>query len=437
MRKCASLLLAILLLGMCLACQPTPEEDAVVSRDSEIIKEKLGSGTPIPVEQTPAPEDALTYKKQLEAYLAALPDHWSDQIDAYVDLSIEADIIVDNGDILPVYEISRSTFGCEQVTALANVFFSDVTGIREGREALPEEYAQAIDSLNERGFLKYSMSQFKKMQQAPEGEYTEADEIPLLSQCDYIVRFGDNNLGEIFFEDNYIEVTTHLTGMVHLAESTMIDGSYDGEGPVIVDPPITQEQAEEVLNTFLQDAGLEGFTIESTSAARYFSFLYRQEINQGWRFTLMRTYGYTAINTSNLSEGLFRYEDTEHSRAWEREVMHVYVSENGVEFFNWYSPGEITGIAAHNVELMDFEQIQNNAKKLLTAGISWMESDLWKGEMTKMVLTVILQQVPDEPDKAYLMPVWVMLVDWYFDGDYMSTTGVGINALNSSRAIMN
>lgn len=437
MKKTICSILAGMLLLLCTACQPTPEEDVIVNRDSEVIKEKLGTGTAIPVEQTPEPEEALSYKKQLDAYMATLPDHWSDVIDAYADLSIEADIIIDNGEILPVYEISRATFSSEQATALANVFFSDVTGIREGNVALPEEYAQAIASLNERGFAEYAVAMFEEMQQAPEGEYAETNVIPSLSEHYYVVRCGDGNLGEICFHDDSLEFITHFSGWVHLAESTAIDGSYDGEGPVIVDPPITQDQAEEVLDAFLQDMGLEGFTVESASAARYFSFLYRQEINQGWRFSLMRTYGYTALNTSDLSEGLFQYEDTDYNQAWQQEVLTVYVSENGVEFFRWFYPKEITGIASQNVELMDFEQIQENAKALLTAGISWMESDFWKGEMTRMILTVIPQQVQNEPDKAYLMPVWVMLVDWYFDGDYMSTTGVGINALDGSRAIMN
>lgn len=437
MKKITCLFLATLLLIACTACQPTPEEDAVVSRDSEIIKEKLGNGTAIPAEQTPAPEEAKAYKEQVDAYMATVPDHWNDKIEAYVDLTIDADIVFNSYGILPVYEISHTTFSSEQVTAMANVFFSDVTGIREGNQALPEEYAQAIASLNERGFAKYAVAMFEEMQQAPEGEYIETDTIPPLSGRDYVVRFSDGSLGEISFRDNSLDFVTHFSGWVHLAESTAIDGSYDGEGPVIVEPPITQEQAEEVLDTFLQDMGLEGFTIEKASAARYFNFLYRQEINQGWRFSLMRTYGYTALNTADLSEGFFQYEDTEYSQSWEQEVLTVYISENGVEYFRWFYPVEITGIAAQNVELVDFEQIQENAKKLLTAGISWMESNFWKGEMTKMVLTAFFQPVQDEPDKAYLMPVWAMLVDWYFDGDYMSTTGVGINALDGSRAIMN
>ncbi len=445
MRRISCLFLTMLFLIACTACQPTPEEEVVVSRDSEVIKEKLGSGTAIPAEQTPAPEEAEDYKEQVDAYMATIPDHWNDKIEAYVDLTIDADIVFGGKGVLPVYEGTRANFSSEQVETLANIFFSDVTGIREGDKALPEEYAKAIASLNERGFTAYAEAMFRHMQETPEGSYTETDHISSITERFYVVRTGDGNLGHIIFLNNYMQFMTHYMSQVHVADFTLsdgsiglIDGAYDGEGEVTVEPTLPLEQAEEVLDAFLQDMGIDGFSVESVYPARYFNFLYRQEISQGWYFILMSSYGYVPVNTSNLSEGLFRYEDdTQYSPTWEGEKVVVYISEAGVEYFIWSMPMEITGIASQNVELMDFEQIQENAKKLLTAGISWMESDFWKGEMTKMVLTVIPQQVQDEPDKAYLMPVWVMLVDWYFDGDYMSTTGVGINALDGSRAIMN
>lgn len=439
MRKCASLLLAILLLCVSVACQPTPEEDYVVQRGSEVLSEKLEQGTPIPVEQTPAPEEVVSYKEQVDGYKASLPSRWSDRIETSVELTIDAEIVVSNEESFPVYIVEQSQFDLRQVEDVANRFFSGITGIREGSQPLPEEYAAAISSLNARGFVEYAEAMFKEMQEASEGSYTDTDHISLTEKANqrYTVRFGDGALGKIAISESGIIFDSHFNSIVHLKDMVEDDGSYEGEGSVSVNPPITQEQAEEVLTAFLQENGLEGFTVETVSAARHFAFLTREEINQGWKFTLMRTYGYYAVDTFFTSEGWFRYEDDAYSQPWRREVVSVYISENGVEYFSWQNPMEVTGAASPNVELMDFAQIQENAKKLLTAGLSWMESDYWKGEMNKMVLTVMVQQMEGETDKAYLMPVWVMFSDWYFDGGDAVTMAVGINALDGSRAIMN
>lgn len=441
MKKIIRLSLLLVLLIVCVACQPTPEEEIVISRDSVMIEEKLDPGTPVPVEQTLEPEAAISYKEQVGAYKAALPAHWSDQITANIDFSIEASIIVDNEDSFPVYTATRTSFNAEQAEAIANVFFQNVTGIREGNQALPEEYAEAIASLNKRGFIDYAEAMFREMQQVPEGSYSEADCISFLSQeekskQEYVVQYGDGNIGKITFYGNYLNYSSRFFSQVHVKEFAEVDGSYDGEGKVIVDPSITIEQAEETLNAFLQKIQLDGFTTESVTAARYFAFLTREEISQGWYFVLMRTYGYHAVDTYNLSDSRFQFEDTAYSQPWERETLKIYVSENGVELFQWTCPMEIIGIASQNVELLDFEQVQQNAKKVLTAAISWSESKYWKGEINQIVLTVMAQQVQDDPKTAYLMPVWVFFADWYFDGDYAFTDAVRINALDGSRAIM-
>lgn len=445
MKKAVSLLLMIVLLATGVACQPTPDEEYIAHRDAELIEEKMQAGSPAPLDQTPEPEAAASYKEMVEAYKASLPQHWNDTIESnIVDFVIDADIEVSKTDSFPVYKIGHEKYDMEKMESIANRFFQNVTGIREGYKYLHDEYAAAITSLNERGMTEYAQGIFSEMQKAPDGSYTDADHITLETGYEkYVVRFGDDERGQIWFSQSptmsYMYYDTCLFSAVHSQDDLKYDGSYDGEGKVILNPSISQEQGEEMVNAFMQENELEGFTVAAVTSARHFAFLTREEISQGWYFTLMRTYGYYAINTSETSQGdgFFRFEEDEsYSRPWIRETVCLYVSENGVESFEWNYPMEVVGIASENAELLEFEQIQKNIKNMLTASIAWMESEHWNVKISKIALTILAQQVKNEPDYAYLMPTWVIIVDWYWDDDYESTTMLAVNALDGSRAVM-
>lgn len=446
MKKAIALLLAAMLLILCTACQPTPEEEYVVQRDSELIEEKLQAASAAPVGQTPEPEAATSYREKVEAYKASLPQHWNDEIDAIIDLTVDADIIVTNEDSFPVYTIARAQFDMKQMEGIANNFFKEVTGIREGLRALPEEYADAITSLNERGLADYAQAMYVEMIGTPGGSYTETDHITLLEKRNqqYIVRLADGSLGSIKFFQGYgsdyvVFGKGGVRNIIHSQDTIKDDGSYTGEGPIILNPSITQEQGEEMAAAFLQENGLEGFTLASAELSRNFDILYRQEISQGWHFAFMRTFGYYTVDTSDgyeLYGALNNEDDTAYSQPWKREVIRIYVSENGVENFTWEYPMEVTGIASQNAELLDLEQIQQNIKKLLAASIiPELGGTDTSAKIIKLVLTVSAQQMKDERDTAYLMPVWLAIIDWYESGYRFSYNMFGVNALDGSRAV--
>lgn len=90
-----------------------------------------------------------------------------------------------------------------------------------------------------------------------------------------------------------------VSNIIHSQDTLKYDGSYTGEGPIILNPSITQEQGEEMAAAFLRENGLEGFTLASAELSRNFDFLYIQEISQGWYFAFMRTFGYYTADTSD------------------------------------------------------------------------------------------------------------------------------------------
>lgn len=450
MRKAFSLLLAIALLAICTACQPTPEEEYVPQRDGDLIEEKLQAGNPTSLEQTPEPKAATSYKEYVETYKASLPQHWTETLDSdAIKLSTDADIIVNNTDSFPVYTVTRGRFDMKKMEDIANNFFQGVTGIRPGNKPSEREYADAIASLNERNMMVFAQEYFDVMQYASKEEYKDTDCITFTqgSSQAYIVRLADGTSGEIYFtkgdgDGAYMFFDSRMQSILHDKETIeTVGGSYAGEGLTTLTPSITEEQGEEIVNAFIRENELEGFAITAATEARHYDFLHMQEISQGWKFTLMRTYGYQAINTTGSDEtyGWLLYEDdSTYSQPWRRETVVVYASENGVEFFSWEYPLEITGIAAENAELLDFEQIQNSIRKLLPVCINNDVQSGWRGEISKIMLTAVPQQAKDAAETAYLMPVWVMPVYWYWNNETVSSTYIlfGINALDGSRAIL-
>lgn len=385
----------------------------------------------------------------VEAYKASLPEHWSDSIETdYIQMPIEADVIVENTDGFPVYKVKRSGFNIPLVESLANQILPNVTGIREGTKPLPEEYAAAISSLNKRGMTEYAKYVFEQAQEAEAGSYIDANRITLTDadEQSYVVRLADGKLGQVYMKDWYdtnyrLDISAGFDSIIHLRELLSYGGSYDGEGAVILNPSITQEQAKETLNAFLQENNLTDFKVEAVDSGRHFAFLTREEISQGWRFELVRSYGYYAMDVVNAANnsGVLEFDDSEsYSKAWNEESLYVYISENGVEYLQWNTPLEIVECVNPCVELMPFEEIQKKEKNLLTLGLSWLDRKWYETPiLTKLVLTVVPQQIKDDADTAYLMPVWVAIIDWYEeDADSHDYEVIAINAIDGSRATM-
>lgn len=447
MKKVLSLILAGMLLLFCSACQPTPEEETVARQDPKLVKEKL-SAQPVP--DAGGEEGKESYKATVDTYKATLPTHWSDYIESeYIQMPIEADIIVENIDGFPVYRIKRSYFDMELAESIANQMMPEVTGIREGTQPLPEEYAAAIRSLNERGMTEYAASVFEEAKEAVEGSYTEADHVSFTDEKEqfYVVQYSDEKLGQVFMkaynENNCrLDICSNFDSIIHLRELVAMGGSYEGEGDIILKPSITQEEAKKVLDAFLQKNGLENYYVDDVDSGRHFAFLTREEISQGWRFELVPAYGYYAMDAVKIAKqsgGWLRLNSEEkYAATWNMENIFIYISENGVEDIQWNNPLEVLECVNPCVELMPFEEIQKKLLKLLTAGIAWFERPCCdEPTVTKVVLTTVPQQMKDDPDAAYFMPVWVCVIDWHTTGtEFHSYELIGLNAIDGSRVTL-
>lgn len=447
MKRVLAFLLAVVWAFLCAACQPAREEEAAAQMDPAFVKEKI-SAVPVPDEPGVEAGEA-SYKKLVDGYKATLPAHWSGYIETeYIQMPIEADILVENTDGFPVYQIKQGAFDMALGASIANHLMPGATGIREGLRPLPEEYDAAIRSLNQRGMTEYAQFMLEDSKEAESGSYEKIDRIAFTEEENqsYVVRYGDGNLGQVLIRSNTkqfykMEICTNFYSAVHMGEMVEMAGSYVGEESVKVEPSVTKEEAGEMLEAFLLENGLENYRVDKVSSARHFDNLTREEISQGWRFELVPAYGYyplDAVQAATQGGWLRLYVVESYCATWNQESLYVYISEKGVEDVQWNYPYAIEGCVNPCVELMDFEEIQKKFVNLITEGLSYFEQpSAHEPTVTKVVLTLVPQQMKDDPDTAYLMPVWVCVIDWKPKGPEQHCEQViGLNAIDGSRVAL-
>ncbi len=111
MKKLILITMATLMLT---ACQPTPEQNTVVEKDTDrMVEQAMPESTEqtIPTISELVPQDRYIYEET--------------GADGKLTLTMDAEIVAPDVDYMPITEVSMAIFTQEQVTALFNHVFSD------------------------------------------------------------------------------------------------------------------------------------------------------------------------------------------------------------------------------------------------------------------------------------------------------------------------
>ena len=102
-------------------------------------------------------------------------------------------------------------------------------------------------------------------------------------------------------------------------------------------------------------------------------------------------------------------EQAAFSDGWWQESIILVVTEDGVQDMSWSNRKEIVNTANENVTLLPFDEIQDHIRRLLKNSLrgGGTFGDLI---FERMMLSTALCRLPDHPDEALLVPVWVILL---------------------------
>lgn len=410
---CAICILAFLLCG----CVPTPEEEYVVNKGDD----KAGAE----IESTTAPSEPIVQP--------VFPEHWKDNVTTDIaEVVIDADIVSSDLETYPVYLVGRHSFTREEVVRVANAFFTDMTGVQQGNGMTREEYEAALKSITDKEFeeetrllqMQYLQEVMNSCSATEEGfsdvsELTVSD-IPSGLSSRLIIRQADGRSGNLWF--NQSELAMGKSSISPVQPKSWIDdgGGYIGEKDAVIEASITIEQAISEAEAFFEKIGAEGFELAESEEARYFNMYDLSVMSMGWQLQYTRSFGYCPVNASAHAvseQKIAASSDVSFSRSWNIEWIDIYVSEYGVEYFNWHNPLNDLGVANENVKLMDFEDLSGIIKRYFSAKFGDPDAFVCGyNSIDKMTLTVLPTSKKDSQD-AYMMPVWICEIGLYFSLD--------------------
>ena len=421
-RICVLLLAGIL--GVLTACQPTPEKDYVITKESAFLEERIAAG---PVGEQQVPEGSADG----EAAASAAPERWKDEIVSKNFLCrIDAEIVPPGADRFPVFRIEPAEADADFIGRFVDVCASPVAAVYENlnRELDLKEQLEAAM----RGEPVADKDDGSVSFQPYDGQQEEIDRIAerLRTYDDQRVSDPEKYLKENPFGAFRIEtqsgrewrIVTDRRGFSASAdganellqtETTVRAGdAFPGESiGSTINVDLAQEDAVAEADRVLKRLGIEHMGAVSVKKARTIHVFAWTTTSTGWCIEYRRNDN-NSVPVDFLSYSYVEalvLEDDPYAVPWHNESLSVYVTKDGLSMLEWKNPKKITGVLTENVALLPFEQIKENAKNLIAAGTGWtadagFETEI---EITRVFLTYGAVRPKNTNEYRYLLPVWV------------------------------
>ena len=449
------IIIVLLALFLILACQPTPEQEYIVNKGDDVVEEKL-SATPKAETGTMQPETGET-ETAGPTEGQRFPDRWDAEpveVLAGFTIAANAEILNKADGRYPVYR----TKPIELTKAMAETIAEKVLGkpVGAGDYVMTKEdwkkelqaYLDEVDAWNswvaagkpndgidrdETGYTPEGVEQrtnwyMEQIKKAPD-ELT-SDPVRDYSglQCGQamIYTLADGGNANVLFFDDYIEISkTKGDGYLYTAPMRDSDLRYEEpEAKQWKQVALEYEAAEKMLQKELKRLDLTEYTVKWAFEANFFELfgegVTKNFVSSGWTFTLHRNpAGYPEAKVPYAPSQELQYGTSDAFLANKpigEETITVYIDENGMQYFLFNHPREITGIANPNVELLPWDEVQNRVIQSLTMCFpieSFKErlSEEIPIEIYSMLLTTYTVHEKNG-DGYYEMPCWIV----FFDG---------------------
>ncbi len=423
MKRIISLLLCLFLL----ACVPTPDQEAIVNKGEHSIKETLSA-------------------RNAEDYRYEAPERWEETIEMQkLNIVIDADVVLPDADHYPIQTIKRHEFTGTDVLNLLNACFAGPYELRENRysmEELDEDLrmelrGNVIDSDEVTGEVIFEpltedtetlLELRERMAECPaEDTFVPLDPVALSPRSDpYVIRTSDGSLLYVTLRTDALIVSTSRNGQMQNEREVWVGGFYGEPWHKGIDHiTITEDDAKSKANAVLDRAGLSdqfgvGLIEKGRLARAIVEEPYYEVLSEGYIFRVSRTGGSYVpfpqgggMYEEDQKSALFEVSTEEnYAQKWRQDWMEFYVSDGGVGYVGWFDPNEFVTEANGNVVLMPFEEIQNRIRDDLRFSYAWSDegnrgiSELY---VKKIVLSCAIARIPNAPDKAVLVPAWVVV----------------------------
>ena len=424
------------------ACQPTPEKEIVVHKAAEQLEATL-------VESDDDKEADSTF---------ICPSKLNEEIQMpHFRFVADTDIEIGQAEGFYVYEATQDRFGQTRMDEIVSYFSKDLIGARSG-EVTKEDLEELIVILK-RGMPKKQQdgsvlyepsadsaeiieSLSEELRNAPNEEYIPIADYEPTFPCNVVFKNSLEQNVYVFADENQIEIFPKNAGTIQLQSWIIKNGGWDGEGPVVLEPVLSKEEALTISKNVLNDLKIEGFEAAHIEAARMLDgFFGYATVSVGYQITFCRALdGQIPFDSSILTPGVLGFEDeADYIKPWPQERIVLMVDQEGIRFFHWEYPVIITNKLESNMKPLSFEAVWQHAKDLLILGSSWVAdaTTVEDRHITRIMLTNCMVRSTKERNKVFLIPTWLFIVqkESALDGHILPSY-IAINALDGSRVEM-
>lgn len=471
MRRSICTMMTILLLGSLCACQSTPEGDVVANRGDGVMEQRISEAQ----EQEKQAQWEQSGQKESPAPTPtpqpyAHPDSWELEMDLtnfYVHIAIEEGGIQVPDAPYPVVRLSQSSFSehGEILSALLTRIMGTPTGKRQGVHcyedyvAMMEECVRGAFDFNTNSYRAYfsdeqaaadrQMAEYAEMLKTAlhREEFDEDGSLVTEVNTEYTYCGENGKLWYVRIGENRFTISSaHDTG----TGESWISWKPDfpgGPTPPPIEATVTLEQAKAEADKVLEDfSGME-WELEKAErgvvrADKYFAIDPVEWAAEGYLLTYTRRIENTSFFNYWESQGdRLHFEEAAYAATLQFETLTVFADENGVQCVTWTNPIHVEDTVAGYVELLAFEQIQENFVNLLKAGLSWADErppSNGKLNATRIAwvrvakLAYAYVQEKNNPGKFLAVPTWFFLYRTEVNKEG-SPTVIALNAVDGTR----
>lgn len=443
MKRILSLLLALALALSLAACAETPEETIVAQKDSDRLVEAASQG----VEEES--------DNALKAVAAAAPERYTysyENSDKSVTVNVDAQVVLPEGDSIPMYRVSSGEVDQELVDAIYEyVFQGEETYTWENTGRTKAEYEQLIleeqqkiakwkddDSLSEEERedrialsqeliddyteLYETASEESTMQKVLRDSTLEKYESGKTLDCETesgkslsinSEKVGADVWSSIYYIDYGASSWLYSIGDGTPVDETNADSIVDGQ------IGITYAEAKAKADDFLNAIGIEAELCAASLPE-----------------------GYATVNTDLYAENDLAYADTytaycfrylrtvdgipvagttysavpENTQIWAYEYIEFIVNENGIVKVEWEFPITVEETVSENVSLLSFDEATDIFEKMMSltydaysegGGANPDISETYDVEVNRVELCLMRVRDSGSARTGLLVPTWV------------------------------
>ena len=435
--RLAAAMLACVMLITCFttACQPTPEEEVVVGKDSGV------SPNNVYYKKSDFP---ITYENSYS--------------DSGVDIVFNASVKLPESEIMPTYRISQNTFSQDQVDSVIKALFGDTQMYAPAavtKSELEPAYLQALADLKNKqehpdqyeNTVEYYQQQVNELKQriddAPKTDTLKPVDSKLKKSSEQGIEYwsgrGDlgkdpmatlsitNSTNSSFLGNNsYFEFKN---GSAYVDMSTLIPVMQDN-GPVKLN--ITENEAIQEADDVVRRLGADNMEYAACttgimlSTDGHYTSDYDPQRPQAYLIYYKRNVSGVPV-TYDLRSFSNDFAEDSYTASTMYERIMVAVDDTGVTYIRWQGPISIDGVSVENNKIIPFEDMMILAKNQLSYSYAAYDENQQQpsgpaqaqplneiengrvvcNEVHIQRITLGFMQLPvKDKDKHELVPVW-------------------------------